>query len=53
MNKQAEAKVQHYAEQMTELLKTEQNLRAQLTLYGDKFEQFQVISSDLLVSSKL
>ena len=43
LNKQAEAKVHHYAEQMTELLKTEQDLRSRLALYGDKFEQFQAI----------
>lgn len=39
---QEEAKSHLYTEQIAQLLKTEQDLRSQLGLYGDKFEQFQV-----------
>eukprot|EP00897_Mesotaenium_endlicherianum_P004395 jgi/Mesen1/3984/ME000210S03234 len=38
---QEAAKARAYAEQLTHQLKTEKELRAQLALYGDKFEQFQ------------
>jgi hypothetical protein len=38
---QEEAKSHLYTEQIAQLLKTEQDLRSQLGLYGDKFEQFQ------------
>ncbi|KAG6543262.1 hypothetical protein Mapa_015176 [Marchantia paleacea] len=38
---QAENKSRMYSEQIAQLLKTEQELRSQLALYGDKFEQFQ------------
>ncbi|KAL3684004.1 hypothetical protein R1sor_002026 [Riccia sorocarpa] len=38
---QSETKSRMYSEQIAQLLKTEQELRAQLALYGDKFEQFQ------------
>jgi chromosome segregation ATPase len=38
---QAETKSRLYTEQIAQLLKTEQDLRSQLALYGDKFEQFQ------------
>jgi hypothetical protein len=37
---QAEIKSRLYTEQISQLLKTEQDLRSQLALYGDKFEQF-------------
>lgn len=39
--KQGEAKIHLYTEQIAQLLKTEQDLRGRLALYGDKFEQFQ------------
>lgn len=39
---QEEAKSRLYKEQIAHQLKVEQDLRAQLALYGDKFEQFQV-----------
>jgi chromosome segregation ATPase len=38
---QEEAKSRLYKEQIAHQLKVEQDLRAQLALYGDKFEQFQ------------
>ncbi|XP_024515052.1 beta-taxilin isoform X1 [Selaginella moellendorffii] len=38
---QEEAKARAYTEQISQLLLTEQDLRSQLALYGDKFEQFQ------------
>lgn len=41
---QEEAKSRLYKEQIAHQLKVEQDLRAQLALYGDKFEQFQVTS---------
>lgn len=41
---QAESKSRMYSEQIAQLLKTEQELRSQVALYGDKFEQFQVCS---------
>jgi hypothetical protein len=46
---QEEAKSHLYTEQIAQLLKTEQDLRSQLGLYGDKFEQFQVCLSLLYV----
>lgn len=41
LHKQGEAKIELYTEQITQLLKTEQALRERLSLYEDKFEQFQ------------
>lgn len=38
---QEEAKARLYNNQIDHQLQTEQDLRAQLALYGDKFEQFQ------------
>lgn len=45
INKQGEANLQTYTEQIAQLLQTEQDLRGRLALYGEKFEQFQVWSS--------
>lgn len=45
INKQGEANLQTYTEQIAQLLQTEQDLRGRLALYGEKFEQFQVRSS--------
>lgn len=41
LGSQEEGKNRLYGEQISQLLKTEAELRAQLALYGDKFEQFQ------------
>lgn len=38
---QEEAKSRLYNEQLAQQLKTEKDLRSQLALYGNKFEQFQ------------
>ena len=46
---QEEAKSRLYKEQIAHQLKVEQDLRAQLALYGDKFEQFQASTYSLLV----
>jgi hypothetical protein len=46
---QEEAKSRLYKEQIAHQLKVEQDLRAQLALYGDKFEQFQASTYILLV----
>lgn len=48
---QEEAKSRLYKEQIAHQLKVEQDLRAQLALYGDKFEQFQASTCLLLVQS--
>lgn len=40
-HKQSQMKL--YAEQVSQLLATEKNLRSQLTADGEKFQQFQVI----------
>lgn len=45
INRQGEANLQTYTEQIAQLLQTEQDLRGRLALYGEKFEQFQVWSS--------
>lgn len=45
--KQGETNLQTYTEQITQLLQTEQDLRGRLSLYGEKFEQFQ----DMLTKS--
>lgn len=37
-----QSKIKKYAEQVSELLATEKNLRSQLTADGEKFQQFQV-----------
>lgn len=42
---QEQSQMKIYAEQISQLLETEQNLRSQLTADGEKFQQFQVISS--------
>lgn len=47
INKQGEANLQTYTEQIAQLLQTEQDLRGRLALYGEKFEQFQ----DMLTKS--
>lgn len=46
---QEEAKSRLYKEQIAHQLKVEQDLRAQLALYGDKFEQFQASTYFLYV----
>lgn len=39
---QEQSQMKIYAEQLSELLATEKNLRLQLTADGEKFQQFQV-----------
>ena len=39
---QEQSQMKIYAEQVSQLLATEKNLRLQLTADGDKFQQFQV-----------
>lgn len=39
---QEQTQMQLYAEQVTQLLTTEKNLRLQLSADGEKFQQFQV-----------
>ena len=46
---QEQAQMKLYAEQVSQLLSTEKNLRLQLTADGDKFQQFQVKSCSLLL----
>lgn len=46
IHEQAQMKV--YAEQVSQLLSTEKNLRLQLTSDGEKFQQFQVCSLPIL-----
>lgn len=48
---QEQSQMKSYAEQISQLLATEKNLRLQLTADGEKFQQFQVgleFGSDLL-----
>ena len=42
-----------YGDQVAQLLKTESELRNQLAMYGDKFEQFQVSRGGELKVEKL
>lgn len=39
---QEQSRMKLYAEQVSQLLTTEKNLRSQLTADGEKFQQFQV-----------
>ena len=39
---QEQSRIKLYAEQVSQLLATEKNLRSQLTADGEKFQQFQV-----------
>lgn len=39
---QEQSQIKSYAEQISQLLSTEKNLRLQLTADGEKFQQFQV-----------
>lgn len=39
---QEQSQIKIYAEQVSQLLSTEKNLRIQLTTDGEKFQQFQV-----------
>lgn len=41
---QEQSQMKVYAEQVSQLLETEKNLRLQLTADGEKFQQFQVTS---------
>lgn len=40
---QEQSQIKIYAEQVSQLLSTEKNLRLQLTTDGEKFQQFQVL----------
>lgn len=40
---QEQSQIKLYAEQVSQLLATEKNLRMQLTTDGEKFQQFQVL----------
>lgn len=40
---QEQSQIKLYAEQVSQLLATEKNLRLQLTTDGEKFQQFQVL----------
>jgi len=40
---QEQSQMKLYAEQVSQLLATEKNLRLQLTTDGEKFQQFQVV----------
>lgn len=47
---QEQTQMKLYAEQVSQLLATEKNLRLQLTADGEKFQQFQVTGSVLMVA---